>query len=91
MSLHLEFEPHSWYKEFAIKNNWTQGHDQSHLERPLKSGEGFKWSAYTANGNTGYIDELHADTLRELKQKITAYHARIAERNAYNRRMIGEI
>ncbi len=78
MSLHLEFEPHSWYKEFAIKaptNGWPT----------------WEWTAYTANGNTGYIDTISAHTLRELKQKITAYHARIAERNAYNRRMIGEI
>lgn len=29
-----------------------------------------KWSAYTANGMTGYVEEAHADTLKELKQKI---------------------
>lgn len=73
MSLHLEFEPHSWYKEFAIKDNRAQGHDQRKLERPLKNDEGFRWSAYTANGMTGYIVERHADTLAQLKELITKY------------------
>lgn len=79
MSLHLEFEPHSWYKQFAIRDRRTFDKDPS-----------FKWEAVTANGNTGYIDTVYGTTLKELKENITAYHARIAERDAYNRRMIGE-
>lgn len=75
MSLHLEFEPHSWYMDFAIRDNRSSGHDQSHLERPLEATEGYRWSAYTANGMTGYIVERHADTLRELRELIKQYTA----------------
>ena len=70
MSLHLEFDPHSWYMGWAIKNNRTSGHDQAQLERTMQPSEGYAWSAYTANGMTGYIEEAHADTLKELKQQI---------------------
>lgn len=83
MSLHLEFEPHSWYKSFAIKHNRHSGgrwHDAP----------GVAWEAYTDNGMTGYIDTLEAETLRELKQAITAYHQRQAAKDAYNRKLIGE-
>lgn len=76
MSLHLEFEPHSWYKQFAIRRNaYTNS---------------FKWTAVTLNGNTGYIVEHHSDTLKQLKQQINKYHERNAERDAYNRAQIGE-
>lgn len=70
MSLHLDFEPHSWYMGWAIRDNRTSGHDNSNLERPLEAHEGYRWSAYTANGMTGYVEETHADTLKELKQQI---------------------
>ena len=90
MSLYLEFEPHSWFKGFAIQHNRTQGHDNNYLERNMSDSEGYAWSAYTDNGMTGYINERHANTLKELKNNITAYHARIAERDAYNRKLIGE-
>ena len=73
MSLHLEFEPHSWYRGFAIQHNRTQGHDNSYLERNMSNGEGYAWSAYAANGMTGYIDERHANTLKGLKILITNY------------------
>ena len=73
MSLHLEFEPHSWYMGFAIKNNRQQGHDQSNLEGPLANDEGFKWSAYTANGMNYQIAEFHTDTLKQLKSQIKDY------------------
>lgn len=73
MSLHLEFEPHSWYRGFAIKDNRKSGHDQSKLERPLKDSEGYKWSAYTADGNSYSIVEYHADTLDVLKGYISDY------------------
>lgn len=58
MSLHLEFDPHSWYKGWSIKKNAPK----HILEYP--------WSAYTTNGMTGYTEEIHANTLRELKQQI---------------------
>lgn len=77
MSLSIDFEPHSWYKEFALKKRTT--------DIPASY-----WRAYTANGMTGYIVELEAPTLKELKQLITDYHKRNAERDAYNRKMIGE-
>lgn len=73
MSLHLEFEPHSWYRGFAIKDNRAQGHDQSNVERSMLNNEPYPWSAYTDNGMTGYIVERHADTLVELKKRITEY------------------
>ena len=89
MSLHLEFEPHSWYKGFAIRNN-RQGHDQYGLERPLNPESGHKYTAYTANGNTYYIDEVHADTLKALKLGINDYHKQNARRDYENRRRLGE-
>lgn len=73
MSLHLEFEPHSWYMNFAIKNNREQRRDQSNLERPIANDEGFKWSAYTDNGMNYQIVEFHADTLKQLKSQIKDY------------------
>lgn len=84
MSLHLDFEPHSWYKGFAIRKWDGDGY------LPHFNANSYKWEAYTDNGNTYRIGELSADTLKELKQKITAYHKAIAERDAYNRKMIGE-
>lgn len=77
MSLHLEFEPHSFYKGFAIK--FTEMGRAYH-----------RWTAYIDNGNTYCVDELEAYTLKELKQLITDYHKRNAERDAYNRALIGE-
>lgn len=73
MSLYIEFEPHSWYKDFAIKDNRHEGHDQNNLERPLKDDSAYRWSAYTDNGMTGHIVERHANTLAELKNMITEY------------------
>lgn len=84
MSLHLEFEPHSYYKGFAIRKWNLDGFT------PTEKLEFTPWTAYTDNGNTYRIDELNANTLQELKQSITAYHQKIAERDAYNRAQIGE-
>ena len=81
MSLHLDFEPHSWYKGFAIK--------RTDLIAAPGSLNVF-WQGYIADGNTYQVVELEAETLKELKQLITAYHQRQADRDAYNRRMIGE-
>ena len=61
MSLYLNFEPHSWYKHFAIKDN------------RLDDVEDYRWSAYTDDGNTYRIIRLDANTLKELHDKITSY------------------
>lgn len=80
MSLHLEFEPHSWYKGFAIKKD-VHPHFSSMID----------WSAYYEDGMYTYsVIELYGDTLKELKQKITAYHKRLADRDAENRKRLGE-
>lgn len=77
MSLHLEFEPHSWYMGFAIKKNYDH---QKWVNATVRTPAGYiapednKWSAYTDNGMTCYIDERHADTLAELKSQIREYH-----------------
>ena len=84
MSLYLDFEPHSYYKNFAIRNNREQGHDQRNLERKLANDDGFKWAGYTENGDSGHLVIRYADTLKELKTLITEYvdaeKARIARR-----------
>jgi len=60
MSMYLEFEPHSWYKGYAIKKN-----DIS-VEQPLK------WTGLTDDGVKTYaIVSISARTLKELKNKIT--------------------
>lgn len=71
--MYLNFEPHSWYRGAAIKDNRASGHEQGALERPIEPTEGYRWSAYIENGNTYRVDERHADTLKELKQNITKY------------------
>jgi hypothetical protein len=83
MSLHLEFEPHSWYQGFAIKHDTGEviGADEPLANENTQycadgckyTNDGYVWEAYTANGMTGYIDSFHADTLRELKAKIKQY------------------
>lgn len=77
MSLHLEFTPHSWYMDFAIKK-W----DLSGLSAEDKS-QATKWTGYHLNGMTGYIVERNADTLKELKRKIKQYTS--AEREMVER------
>lgn len=72
MSLHLDFEPHSWYMGFALKFD-PMGRDYH------------QWNAYTDNGNTYLVDELEAYTLAELKKNIRAYHLR--RRNGYGERI----
>ena len=73
MSLSLNFEPHSWYKGFAIQDNSNR-----HLPKIYQpSTEGLpSWYAVTANGMTGYLDEFEAGTLKELKQLITEYRSK---------------
>lgn len=81
MSLHLEFEPHSWYMGFAIKRTRTS---------TKVVGIRNHWNAYIDNGMTGYIDELEANTLSKLKQEIRGYFNRQAIKDLYNRWRIGE-
>ena len=63
MSLHINFEPHSWYKGFAIKKT----------PQMMAGGILNHWQAYTDDGNTYRIIERESSTLEELKQKITEY------------------
>lgn len=71
MSLHLEFEPHSWYMGFAIK----QGTANPNTE----------YLAVTANSNTGYVDSLEAKTLADLHEQIKHYH--LEQYNGYGERI----
>lgn len=78
MSLHLEFEPHSWYMGFAIKKDV--------VKRLVLYPAIAEWSAYTDNGNTYQVDRLEASSLIGLKQKIRDYHLR--QRNGYGERIL---
>jgi hypothetical protein len=79
MSLHLEFEPHSWHMGFAITNNPTWRPEEN------MSGHYYKWYACTANGNTYQIDDLYANTLKDLKKQIKEYH--LCKHNGYGERL----
>lgn len=72
MSLYLEFEPHSWYMGFAIKD--------CRLESDAP-----RWVAYTDGGNTYQIHEREANTLKRLKDKIRKYH--VQHHNGYGERI----
>jgi len=76
MSLHIEFEPHSWYMGFAIKHN-----------PEIKDNDitGWPWEAYTADGNTYQVVELTANTLEQIRHKIRSYHIR--KHNGYGERI----
>jgi hypothetical protein len=69
MSLHIDFEPHSWYRGFAIKRN-----NQNLAPNVTHKIERYDWYAVIANGMTGYLVEFEADTLRELKEKIQDWY-----------------
>lgn len=68
MSLHIEFEAHSWYFGFAIKHN-----NQNLAPNVTHKIERYDWYGVTANGMTGYLVEFEADTLAELKRLIKEY------------------
>lgn len=72
MSLHLEFEPHSWYMGFAIK------HEQLDMKYD-------KWQAFIDDGNTYTIKELWSNTLDGLKSVIRTYH--LARGTGYGERI----
>jgi len=66
MSLYINFEPHSYYRGFAIRD----------CRRELIEDTGELagvWNAITDNGNTYRTVDLEADTLKELKQLIREY------------------
>ena len=63
MSLYINFEPHGWYKGFAIQKTNIDKNDITD----------YPYNAYWDNGITGYLVELHATTLKEIKQLITNY------------------
>lgn len=71
MSLHLEFDPHSWYMGFAIRDNAAPdrkgGNTYTHIQPK-------RWTGYIANGNTYRVDTVDAFTLAELKRRIREYH-----------------
>lgn len=62
MSLQLEFEPHSWYKGFAIK-----------LDPKASNEDNWKWYAVAANGMTGFLVEFEDSTLRGLTDQVNGY------------------
>lgn len=64
MSLHLEFEPHSWYMNAAIKD------DRTDVTNPV-----LRWYGVLLNGMTGYLVEFNAPTLTELKRLIKNYQS----------------
>lgn len=76
MSLSLEFEPHSWYMDFAIQKD--QRTDDTGTLRT-------HYNAYTENGDTYRVDELFSGTLTDLKESIRNYHLR--HRNGYAERI----
>lgn len=78
MSLQLEFEPHSWYKGWAIK------------KKDDPTGAEGKWDAVTYDSIRGRWLYRQADTLKGLKLVITEQIEAQSERDKYNRRMLGE-
>lgn len=71
MSLHLEFEPHSWYMNTAIDKRITRVEDYN-PEGGITVRR-YKWNGYFMNGMTGLIVEFHANTLADLKKQIKDY------------------
>lgn len=66
MSLHLEFEPHSWYMGAAIRKSDGVG-----IFKGMTA-----WKGYYLNGMTGFIVDFEAATLKDLKRKIKAYRSK---------------
>ena len=64
MSLHINFEPHSWYMGFAI-GKYAEATPNVKLDIP--------YFAVTDNGNTYQIDTLEGHTLKDLKTAIKRY------------------
>lgn len=64
MSLSINFEPHSWYRGFAIKKTEAVNHPHPYI-----------WEGFTDDGMTYRIVELRAYTLAALKKQITEYRS----------------
>ena len=64
MSLHLNFEPHSWYMGFAIQKDYEANSD---TPRTL-------WRAYTDDGNTYRVIEFCRYQLQLVKEDIRNWH-----------------
>lgn len=63
MSLYINFEPHSYYKGFAIKKDVML--------------DGNYWFGFTDDGIKTYgVVQYDANTLKELKQLITGYRSK---------------
>lgn len=77
MSLHIEFEPHSWYMGFAIKRNTSW---------PIEDTDAFTYTAYTDDGNTYSIVTLNAYTLERLRRAIRDYH--VMKMDGYGERIL---
>jgi hypothetical protein len=71
MSLYINFEPHSWYKGFAIQKRTLE--KDVNANTPINY---YLWQAYTDDGNTYSVVNKHARTLKELKQLITQYRSK---------------
>lgn len=63
--IHLEFKPHSWYMNTAIKDDRKLAAHNGGME--------YRWYAVAVNGMTGYLVEFESNTLRDLKKQIKNY------------------
>lgn len=73
MSLHLEFDPHSWYYDFAIRDNSAPDRKGGNYWSNIQPK---RWTGYIENGNFYIIDTVEAGTLAELREQVVAYHLR---------------
>lgn len=69
MSLYINFEPHSWYRGFAIRDCRHELIEETGKLAGV-------WNGITDDGNTYRIVDLEARTLKELKQLITEYRSK---------------
>lgn len=60
MSMHLNFEPHSWYMGVAIQKTGIHKNDITN----------YPYNAYYMDGMKGYIVTFHDKTLKDIKQQI---------------------
>ena len=75
MSMHLDFQPHSWYMGFAIQKTGIDKNDITD----------YPFNAYIANGNTYMVDDVHGATLDKVKTNIREYH--LSKHNGYGERI----
>lgn len=63
--------------DFAIEQSLT-----SSVKQPVYAP---RWNAYIENGMTGFVDQIEANTLVDLKAAIRKYH--IKENDVYGKRL----